>query len=106
MSRILNVAAIGGMETGAGNFSAQIVDPLCPWNEGAWHFEARAGKLQVEKASKAECQLTVQGLSALIAGTRDPQDFYLRGWGDPNFEIQTIMRGMFPGMSPFLHENF
>jgi len=106
MSRVLDVERIGGMNVGEGCFSAQIIDPICPWNEGVWKFESSSGKLQVEKTSKAECQLTVQGLSALIAGTRDPQDFILRGWGDPNPMLQSTMREMFPRMSPFMHENF
>ena len=75
MSRVLDVERIGGMNVGEGGFSAQIIDPLCPWNEGTWRFEANRGKLQVTRTSKAECQLTVQGLTALIAGTHDPQDF-------------------------------
>lgn len=106
MNRVLDVEKLGGMNVGEGSFAAQIIDPLCPWNEGAWRFEARAGKFTVEKTSKADCPLTVQGLSALVAGTRDPQEFHLRGWGDPNPALQSIMRGMFPKMCPFLHENF
>ena len=106
MSRVLDVERIGGINVGEGSFSAQIIDPICPWNEGVWKFESSSGKLQVMKTSKAECQLTVQGLSALIAGTRDPQDFPLRGWGDPNPMLQSTMREMFPRLSPFMHENF
>jgi predicted acetyltransferase len=106
MCRVLDVENLGGMEVGEGSFAAQVVDPLCPWNEGAWRFEARGGKLQVEKTSKAECQLTIQGLTALIAGVHDPQDFPLRGWGDPDPALQSVMRAMFPKLSPFLHENF
>ena len=106
MSRVLDVERIGGMNVGEGCFSAQIIDPLCPWNEGAWKFESSSGKLQVRKTSKAECQLTVQGLTALIAGAHDPQDFSLRGWGNPDLSIQDIQRKMFPRLSPFLHENF
>lgn len=106
MSRVLDVERIGGMNVGEGGFSAQIIDPLCPWNEGTWRFEANRGKLQVTRTSKAECQLTVQGLTALIAGTHDPQDFPLRGWGNPQPGLQSVLREMFPKMSPFLHENF
>jgi hypothetical protein len=60
----------------------------------------------VEKASQADCELTVQGLSALVAGTRDPQDLPLRAWGDPDPALQSIQREMFPDARPFLHENF
>jgi predicted acetyltransferase len=106
MSRVLDVERIGGMNVGEGNFTAQIIDPLCPWNEGTWRFESNGGKLQVLKTSKADCQLTVQGLTALIAGTHDPQDFPLRGWGNPDPALQSIQREIFPKMNPFLHENF
>lgn len=106
MSRVLDVKRIGGMNVGDGSFSAQVIDPLCPWNEGNWMFESSSGKLQVEKTSMAECQLTVQGLTALIAGAHDPQEFHLRGWGNPSPEVQSAMRTMFPRMSPYQHENF
>jgi predicted acetyltransferase len=106
MSRVLDVEGIHGMSVGEGSFAVRVADPLCPWNEGMWRFESSGGKLQVSKTSKADCQVTVQGLTALIAGTHDPQDLPLRGWGDPNSALQSIQRGMFPRMRPFLHENF
>jgi hypothetical protein len=71
-----------------------------------WRFESVAGELRVSRSSTAECELTIQGLTALIFGTHDPQDFILRGWGNPITEIQTVMRAMFPAQMPFLHENF
>jgi predicted acetyltransferase len=106
MSRVLDVEKLGGMSVGAGSFSARILDLLCPWNVGNWRFEGCGGKLEVSKASAAECELSIQGLSALIAGTRAPQDFPLRGWGNPDPALQTIMRAMFPTQMPFMHENF
>jgi predicted acetyltransferase len=106
MCRVVDVEKIGGMGVGEGSFATQIVDPLCPWNEGAWMFESSSGKLQVRKTPKAESQLTVQGLTALIAGTHDPQEFHLRGWGNPSPEIQSAMQKMFPRLSPYVHENF
>lgn len=106
MSRVLDIEKIGGMSVGEGGFSAQIIDPLCPWNEGAWRFESTGRTLRVSRTSEAECQLTIQGLTALIAGAHDPQDFPLRGWGDPQPALQTCMRTMFPKANPFMHENF
>jgi len=106
MSRVLDVKQISGMSVGKGSFTAQIVDPLCPWNEGNWRFEEQDGRLQVSRTSSAECELTIQGLSALIAGTHNPQDFPLRGWGNPTPEIQASQRGLFPPQVPFLHEYF
>ena len=106
MSRVLNVAAIGGMETGRGCFSALVSDPMLPFNEGKWKFESVEGRLQVSISEDANCELTIQGLTALLFGTHDPQDFPLRGWGNPEPEIQAMMRTMFPPLIPFLHENF
>lgn len=106
MSRVLDVARIGGMNVGNGSFTAQVIDSLCPWNEGAWRFEASDGKLLVTKATGADCELTIQGLSALVAGTHDPEDFPLRGWGSPSSMVQDVQRKMFIKLSPHLHENF
>lgn len=106
MCRVLDVEKIGGLTVGEGSFAAQLVDPLCPWNEGAWWFGSSGEKLEVRKIPKAETQLTVQGLTALVAGTHAPQEFALRGWGNPSPEDQSAMRAMFSRMSPFVHENF
>ena len=84
MSRVLDVEKIGGMSVGNGSFSARIIDPLCPWNEGGWRFESRDGKLDVSRTTKADCELTIQGLTALIGGIHDPQDIPLRQWGNPD----------------------
>jgi hypothetical protein len=106
MGRVLDVAGIGGMQTGPGSFSAKIRDPFCPWNEGCWRFETQAGKLQVSKSDQAECDLSIQALSALVYGTLPPQDFWLRGWGEPAAELLETMGNMFPLRMPYLHEMF
>ncbi len=84
MCRVLDVEKIGGLHVGQGSFTARIIDPLCPWNEGVWRFESQDGLLQVTRAASPDCELTIQGLSALINGTHDPQDFPFRGWGNPD----------------------
>jgi predicted acetyltransferase len=106
MSRVLDVEKIGGMNVGEGSFAAQVIDPLCPWNEGVWMFESSGRKLVVSKSSQADCEVSIQGLTALIVGTHDPQDFSLRGWGNPEPVLQVVLRNMFPKAIPFLHENF
>ena len=106
MSRVLDVAKIGGMQVGAGGFNARISDPLCPWNEGVWRFEEQDGRLLVSPAQEGDCNLTIQGLTALVAGTHDPQELELRGWGDPDPRLQATLRTMFPRLWPYLHENF
>ena len=106
MSRVLDIEKLSGMEAGQGNFSAKIIDELCPWNEGAWRFVSEQGKLRIQKSSKSDCELTIQGLTALINGAHEPQDIPLRGWGNPDEDVQAIMREMFPKMNPFMHEMF
>lgn len=106
MARVLNVAGIDGMQTGEDSFTAEISEPLCPWNEGIWKFDGARGTLGVSPASKADCQLTVQGLSALVYGTHDPADFPIRGWGDPAEEVQQAVKNVFPPKVAYLHEMF
>jgi predicted acetyltransferase len=108
MGRIVDVAKVGGMRTGSGRFAAHVSDPLCPWNEGVWRFETVGGLLKVSAADgeKADCNLSIQALAALVYGTHDPGDFLMRGWGTPSLEVQESMRAMFPPMLPYLHEHF
>lgn len=106
MNRVLDVEKIGGMSVGKGTFSAKIIDPICPWNEGLWKFESLEGILKVTKSSEKDCDLTIQALTALIAGTRDPQDFPILDWGNANPNLQSVMREMFSAEKPYLHENF
>jgi len=106
MCRVLDVEKIGGMGVGEGGFSAHITDPLCPWNEGDWRFEGHSGVLQVSKSTQADCELTIQGLSALVYGPYDPADLSLRGWGDPSPDTQATMRAMFPRQVPYMHQMF
>jgi predicted acetyltransferase len=106
MGRIVDVGRIGGMTAGPGRLSAQIIDPLCRWNEGLWGFETVNGALTVSPAGRADCQLTVQGLTALVYGVRDPGEYAFHGWGDPSPQLQRVMRDMFPPLMPHIHEYF
>ena len=106
MCRVLDVAKIGGMHVNPGSFSAQITDPLCPWNEGVWQFETMDGLLHVRPSQKPDCVLSIHGLAALAYGTHAPSDFAIRGWGDPPADVQAAMQTMFPPMQPHLHERF
>jgi hypothetical protein len=108
MGRVVDVARLGGMHTGPGRFTARVADPLCPWNETAWQFETVGGLLRVSAAepNAASCDLSIQGVAALVYGTHDPGDFAIRGWGNPAPDVQAAMRGVFPPMVPHLHERF
>lgn len=106
MCRILDVEKIGGMQVGNGEFSARIMDPTCSWNEGNWHFESTDGMLQVTKSNQADCEINIKGLSVLVTGSRDPQDFSFLGWGNPTPELQSVMKELFPPARPYMHEMF
>ncbi len=106
LCRVVNLDGLSGMEVGPGAFSARISDAECPWNDGIYTFECIDGKLYIDRAQRYDCSLTVNGITALIYGTHDPESFVFRGWGDPPPAVQAAMRTMFSPKLPFLHERF
>jgi predicted acetyltransferase len=106
MARIITIVGISGMHCGHGRFSAQISDPICPWNKGNYLFESIDGILHVSHSDTAQCHLTIQGITSLVYGTHDPETFAMRGWGDPTPELQATMNTMFPPLLPYLYEKF
>lgn len=106
LGRVIDVREMSGVKVGTGEFSVRMSDPHCPRNEGIYRFACNGGVLEVNPAEKAECDLSIQALSALIYGTHDPEIFAFRGWGNPAPQMQETMRQMFPAMVPHLHERF
>ena len=106
MARVLDVTRLAGMPVGEGSFTVSVSDPLCPWNEGNWSFEGRAGELVVLPAAAADCSLTIQGLTSLVFGCRHPGEFSFHGWGDPAPDVQARMLAVFPPAQPYMHEQF
>jgi len=106
MGRVLDIAGLGGMQVGPGSLHLRIRDPFCHWNEGIWKLSEQAGVLDITPSREAQCELTIQGLSALVYGVTDPADFDIRGWGNPSHSVQAVMRSMFPLRLPYLHEYY
>lgn len=106
MGRVINVQGLEGIQVGPGSFSCQLIDPMCPWQEGVWRFEGKNGSLSISKDEQADCTLQIQGLSALVYGTHDPGDFVFRGWGNPSQEICKQMTALFSRQVPYIHESF
>ncbi|GCE14736.1 GNAT family N-acetyltransferase [Tengunoibacter tsumagoiensis] len=106
LARVVNVLGLDGIPIGPGAFSAQIRDLYCPWNEGNFRFENAEGVLKVTRSERADFELSIQGLSALLFGTHDPASFALREWGSPDSNAQETLRQMFPPLLPYLHETF
>jgi predicted acetyltransferase len=106
LGRIISIDRLAGLQTGPGRFTARIRDEYCPWNERTYRFESIDGTLHISESATADCELSIQALTALIYGTHEPATFEFRAWGNPSPEIQTIMQTMFPAMQPYLHEEF
>ena len=103
MGRVIDVEALTGLPVGDGELNISLTDPDCPWNEGDWHLQSLNGRLSVERTDKQGIALSIQGLTALVYGVYDSEEFSLRGWGDPDKETQSQMRQMFPAATPFIH---
>jgi predicted acetyltransferase len=109
LGRVLDVAGLGGMQVGPGEVTLRISDPFCPWNEGVYRFASEDGCLAVaclDASVEPDCALTIQALSGLVYGVRDPEVFAVRGWGDPSPAVQATLRTMFPPLLPFLYLEF
>ncbi len=107
MGRVISVAGIDGIATGAdAEIAITLVDDQCPWNNGVWTLAGEGGVLSVREGGSPICHLTIQGLSALVWSGIDPATFPFRGWGDPDPAAQATLRALFPKVFPVLNEKF
>ena len=107
MGRVIDVTALNGLAVGAGSIGIDLTDAQCEWNSGVWSLSSGAdGLLSVERGGTADVALTIQGLSSLVFAGQNPDDFQLRGWGDPSTAAQDTLRSMFPRAFVRLHEEF
>jgi predicted acetyltransferase len=103
MARVIDVQSLAGLSAGAGQVTIQLTDRDCEWNNGIYLLSSNGSQLSIKPSKDPECELTIQGLTALVYGVYDPQEFALRGWGNCNEDQQTALRQMFPPAIPFLH---
>ena len=106
MGRVVDIEKLSGLPVGDGQFSVEISDPTCPWNEGIWQFSSQGGKLSVTKTNTSDCTLGIQAISALVYGNIPPKDYRYRSWGEVPAEVQSQMTSLFPPARPHLHEYF
>lgn len=106
MGRVVDIQKLNGLAVGDGRFTARIVDPICPWNEGLWAFSSQDGVLQVSRSNQADCWLGIQGLSALVFGGIPPESFPFRGWGEFSASTLEQIKRLFSPQIPYLHEYF
>lgn len=113
MGRIMIVEALQGMQVGTGSLIIRIIDEQCQWNEGIFTFKSNNGILEVIKESnsdlKVDCSLTISGLTAIIYGGYDIEDFPFRNWitnYQTTEECFQKIKDLFTPVLPFMHEDF
>lgn len=103
MARVINLVSLNGIPCGEGEINIKLIDPDCDWNNGYWRLFSINDQLNISKAVKADCTLTIQGLTSLIYGVYRPDEISLRGWGEMDRKSEKILDRMFAPVSPFLH---
>ncbi len=112
MGRVIDARGLSGMAAPPGASGAELTirltDPHCAWNNGVFRFEEDDGLIRVTANPRTypDCDLTIEGLSALVFTGADPGEFTLRGWGTPPLETQATMRLLFPPAWTYVHEDF
>lgn len=113
MGRIIDINKLGGLKVGNETITMNVMDPLCPWNEGIFTFASIDGVLKVSKEEEAnkkiECTITISGLSALIYGCYSIEDFPFRKWITDYSDFDEVcqrIKDLFPLKLPFMHESF
>ena len=85
----------------------RVADPVVPSNDGTITLRVRDGRAEVQPASEADLQVTVNGLAALYSGWMSPYDATRAGLltGARREELAMLAR-LFQGTSPYLNEMF
>ena len=111
MGRVVSVEGLNGIKVGSGSIIVEIRDEFCPWNEGKYHFTEHDGLLHIQKLAptydELDCELTIEGLSAIIYGGYNIEDFPIKKW-IMNYSQDSLKKIMvlFPPVLPFMHEDF
>ncbi len=120
MGRIVNVKALEGMTVGRRGadehlqFSFTLLDDfIASNNKQKYRLSSSVdGKLQVEHLlddnDSSPCfDLDVRGLAAMVYGVLDdPAELWLRGWGSPDATTQSVIKAMFPPITPYFYASF
>lgn len=106
MGRILDIRKIGGMQVGEGAINIKIVDEHCEWNNKVWQFRSNNGTLEVIEGGEEDITLTIHGLSAIVYGNYELEDFNFRGWGDVTKIQKDKILNLFPDLTPVMYEQF
>ena len=106
MGRVVIIEQMSGLKVGSGKISIKIKDEYCKWNNRSFLFESKNGILQVEKSNDYECELSIQGLSAIVYGCYNLEDFQYKEWGILSQDVKSKINQLFPPAYPYLHADF
>ncbi len=106
MGRIVQVKMMSGLEVGEGNISVKVTDEYCEWNNKTFLLKSDNGVLEVSDTDQFDCEMTIQGLSAIVYGCYNLDDFEYKGWGQISEVAKQRIEKLFPKKSPFLHADF
>lgn len=103
MFRVISIDGLSGMQIGDGKINLKITDSHCDWNNGNWEFRSKNKKLEVRRTSdEPDAELTIDGLSAIIYGVYELDDFEIKNWGRLNEATKQIVRSLFPQKLPYV----
>lgn len=106
MGRVLSIEKLAGIGAGDGSVTLRVEDPSCPWNSDVWTLAGRGGELAVSRGGSPAASVTITALSAAVFTGQDPATFRYRGWGEVSPAVREALMGIFPPVTPYIHEEF
>ncbi len=106
MGRIIQIEKLSNLKVGEGSISVSISDDYCDWNNKSFTLKSDDGVLEITETDHSECELTIQGLSAIVYGCYNLDDFEFKGWGSLTDDYKIKIEKLFPKKSPFLYADF
>ncbi|GIG00910.1 GNAT family N-acetyltransferase [Catellatospora citrea] len=111
MARVVDasgaVAARGWPRHLAGEVDLDLVDDVCPWQQGRWRLTLSGGEARLEPGGAGTVRLTPRGLAAWYAGAATPEQLRRTGFltgGDA--DTDELLRTATAGPPPTLHDYF
>ncbi|GAB4051904.1 GNAT family N-acetyltransferase [Catellatospora paridis] len=111
MARVVDasgaVAARGWPRRLAGEVDLDLVDDVCPWQQGRWRLTLSGGEGRLAPGGAGTVRLTPRGLAAWYAGAATPEQLRRTGFltgGDA--DTDEILRTATAGPPPTLHDYF
>ncbi|MHA1667024.1 MAG: GNAT family N-acetyltransferase [Candidatus Heimdallarchaeaceae archaeon] len=106
MGRVVIIDQLSGLTVGDEEIAIKVLDEHCKWNNDTFLFKGYHGKLIVSRTTNFDCTLSIQGLSALVYGCYNLEDFDFKNWGSLSEENKKSLEKLFPKKHPYLHVDF